>query len=96
MPLIHFIDFYLTFKFCPLTKTGWVSTCLLRMCGMVIYIRGLDKGTESEVIAITEVHLRNIHNQDYKKQSFCVSTYVFGLRSGDTNGEPSKVNLILR
>lgn len=90
MPLIHFIDFYLTFKFCPLTKTGWVSTCLLRVCGMVIYIRGLGKGTESEVIAITEVHLRNIHNHGYKKQSFCILTYAFGLRSGDTMVNPQR------
>lgn len=52
------------------------------MCGMVIYIQGLYKGTEREMIAITEEHLCNIE-QSYKKKSFYFSVYALRLKSDD-------------
>lgn len=49
---------------------------------MVIYIQGLYKGTEREMIAITEEHLCNIE-QSYKKKSFYFSVYALRLKSDD-------------
>ncbi len=62
MPLIHFIDFYLTFKFCPLTKTvGFLHVCW-ECVGWSFTYKASTTTFVREMIAIIKVHLCNTHN----------------------------------
>lgn len=49
---------------------------------MVIYIQGLYKGTEREMLAIIVVHLYNSENHSYKKKDLLFSC-VFRLKGDD-------------
>lgn len=72
MPLIHFIDFYLTFKFCPLTKTvGFLHVCW-ECVGWSFTYKASTKASQGRwMIAIIKVCSCNIHNNKKQQLSFC-------------------------
>lgn len=78
VPLIHFIDLYLTFKFCPLTIT---VLFLLNMRGVAIYIQGCSTASVREMIAIINAHWFNTQYKDVqieKKDHYKIHVYWWG------------------
>lgn len=81
MPLIHFIDFCLTFKFCPLTETiGFVHVCWECVGWLFAYTASTKAW---EVIAIINVSLCNIHHHSYDRKFFYFAMYMFRLNFDD-------------